>query len=597
MSKKLFWLLSVLLAAALLLSACSPAAEPAAVTDAPPATAVPAQPTTAPTQPPAPTATTQPEPPALPAGAGLEGVTWTLATYLDAAGVSQTVLANTQVTAVFADAKVSGTAGCNNYFASYKLDGDKLSIAPAGSTMMFCAVPAGVMDQESAYLKALESVATYSIEAGQLVLSDATGKTILSYTQAAETPAADAAAPFVGTTWEVVSYSDAATTVATPINGTKLTALFGVDSQVTGSGGCNNFSGGYQIDGNQIKIGQLAATMMACPEPPGAMNQEATYLASLQQAVRFQVTGSKLELFNFLDQLVVVYKVEGTALPTPAVPAAAAAGTGLTDEALLNATYKNEFVTAGTVTLVDGKYTEQAVPGSAISTTVSLVEPIAYGELADGQPAAAVVLVTSSGGSGTFYTLHLMQDLNGQPINVATTFLGDRIQLNSVAFQDGQIVVDMVTQGPGDAMCCPTQAVTKTFAYQDNSLVEISSVESGPAEGSTGALTGSLWKWVEFQDSAGKIVSSGDPTKYTLEFLSGGKVAVKADCNTGTGVYQVNGSMLTITIQTLTLDACQPGSLSSQFVQYLGNVVSYVFRDDNLYLALKFDSGIMEFQP
>jgi hypothetical protein len=47
----------------------------------------------------------------------------------------------------------------------------------------------------------------------------------------------------------------------------------------------------------------------------------------------------------------------------------------------------------------------------------------------------------------------------------------------------------------------------------------------------------------------------------------------------------------------MTLMACPPGSLSDKYIEYLNNVVSHVFEDGNLFLALKFDSGIMKFTP
>ena len=38
------------------------------------------------------------------------------------------------------------------------------------------------------------------------------------------------------------------------------------DGSASGSGGCNNFSGPYEVDGDSLTIGPLAGTMMACEE-------------------------------------------------------------------------------------------------------------------------------------------------------------------------------------------------------------------------------------------------------------------------------------------------------------------------------------------
>ena len=71
--------------------------------------------------------------------------------------------------AVLFQSPVSAGAG------RYKLDGNKISIGPAASTMMLCGEPEGVMEQEAAYLKALESAATFAIEGQSLTLLAADG--------------------------------------------------------------------------------------------------------------------------------------------------------------------------------------------------------------------------------------------------------------------------------------------------------------------------------------------------------------------------------------------------------------------------------------
>ena len=83
------------------------------------------------------------------------------------------LVAGSSVTMEFAaDGKVSGTAGCNRYTASYQADGRKLRFGPAAATRKMC-VAAGVMEQEQAFLKALETVATMHMEGDRLDLRTA----------------------------------------------------------------------------------------------------------------------------------------------------------------------------------------------------------------------------------------------------------------------------------------------------------------------------------------------------------------------------------------------------------------------------------------
>lgn len=72
----------------------------------------------------------------------------------------------TEVTLQFqADGKANGKAPCNWYFASYKVEGDRLSMSSIGSTKMWCE---GVMEQEGRYLRALEQAGTFELTGDQL---------------------------------------------------------------------------------------------------------------------------------------------------------------------------------------------------------------------------------------------------------------------------------------------------------------------------------------------------------------------------------------------------------------------------------------------
>ena len=52
------------------------------------------------------------------------------------------------------EGRVSGSAGCNRFFGTLSLEGDRVSVGPLGSTRMMCAPP--VMEQEQRYFQALE---------------------------------------------------------------------------------------------------------------------------------------------------------------------------------------------------------------------------------------------------------------------------------------------------------------------------------------------------------------------------------------------------------------------------------------------------------
>jgi heat shock protein HslJ len=224
-----------------------------------------------------------------PSGLQLNGTGWTLTDYVSGGRTVQT-LDGTTVTMVFSqEGRITGSAGCNHYFASYDLKGTRITIGQAGSTMMYC-MGAGVMEQESAYLALLNQAASVSSVNDRLTFADAQGVTILSFARIVP-PAPE---PLVGTTWTLDSlYS--ADAVSSVIAGSTITAVFGEDGRVSGSAGCNNYFGSYTVTGSSLAIGSTGSTKMNCPGA-GIMQQENTYLASLGRTAGFTISGNRLSL-------------------------------------------------------------------------------------------------------------------------------------------------------------------------------------------------------------------------------------------------------------------------------------------------------------
>jgi heat shock protein HslJ len=73
------------------------------------------------------------------------------------------------------DGRAYGTAGCNHWFAPYRLAGQSISFGPLGSTHKLCA-PA-MMEQEQRFLEAMGKVQRWDISpVDQLRLWPAQGK-------------------------------------------------------------------------------------------------------------------------------------------------------------------------------------------------------------------------------------------------------------------------------------------------------------------------------------------------------------------------------------------------------------------------------------
>ena len=91
---------------------------------------------------------------------GADGVQFQLASF-GPVGAQQPVLPGTNITAVFQDAQVAGSAGCNDYSATLTPVNDYFTIGPVASTAKSCSEPAGIMEQETAFLTALQGTAGY----------------------------------------------------------------------------------------------------------------------------------------------------------------------------------------------------------------------------------------------------------------------------------------------------------------------------------------------------------------------------------------------------------------------------------------------------
>ncbi len=103
---------------------------------------------------------------------GLEDITWILESYGEPESL-QTVLEGTEITAIFdsAEGQVTGSAGCNTYFARYEVEDSKLSIFEMAWTEIGCVSPEGIMDQETQYLSTLQSAESYEVENGKLQIT------------------------------------------------------------------------------------------------------------------------------------------------------------------------------------------------------------------------------------------------------------------------------------------------------------------------------------------------------------------------------------------------------------------------------------------
>ncbi len=345
-----------------------------------------------------------------------------------------------------------------------------------------------------------------------------------------------------------------------------------VQKKAAGFSGCNNFFGSYELDGASLKFGPVGATRMFCEGVSGEV--EMRFMKALDETRTWERRDGILLLLKGGQSLAqFTMKQEGAQAPD-----------------LGSMTFLSKWLPAGKLTLSGGEHRESAAPDSASEIMVKLSDKKEFGVI-NGRQSGAVVLMTDLGGSGTFYDLALLSKEAEGWVNRDISFLGDRVKVHTIEIKNNEIVVSMTTHGPGDPMCCPTLEVKKRFTVQEDRLVPVA--ESNKEEDSR--IIGTVWQWVQTLYNNDSKNVPAKPENYTIQFLEDGKINVKADCNLKGGVYSTDGKRISIEITHSTMAACEEGSLEEPFVRDLTGGFIFFFKDGDLYIDLKYDTGTMKF--
>ena len=108
---------------------------------------------------------------------------WRLSSYVDRKGNLAKVMPGSTITIEFDDFQLNGSTGCNEYFADFRLEGERLFYNSISITEVFCTTPDGVMMQETEYLEALQKVVSYKVMDDRLQMINEEGQTLLIFTR------------------------------------------------------------------------------------------------------------------------------------------------------------------------------------------------------------------------------------------------------------------------------------------------------------------------------------------------------------------------------------------------------------------------------
>lgn len=157
------------------------------------------------------------------------------------------------------EGSVLGQAPQNSFFGSCTIDGDKIAFNIAATLMTDS-------EEERAFFAALNSVDSFKVENGKLVLMSE-GKEVLTFAEAL---------------------------VGTFVTEDGITITFNKDMTFSANGPVNLFSGSYAYTENGIEFTDALSTMAFGSEED--MAAEAAFLAALAEAKTFSVENGKLTL-------------------------------------------------------------------------------------------------------------------------------------------------------------------------------------------------------------------------------------------------------------------------------------------------------------
>jgi heat shock protein HslJ len=266
---------------------------------------------------------------------------------------------------------------------------------------------------------------------------------------------------------------------------------------------------------------------------------------------------------------------------------------------LRNTTYRGFKDVREPVALVDGTWEgEPFVEGGASRPRIQFVgDFMIAGDLdCDGSDEVVVLLSESSGGSGTFLYLALVDRKGGELENVATESIGDRVQVRGARVEEGKIFLDVLRAGPNDAACCPGELATMGWKLsRQGGLSEVAG-SSEPSRFSLETIGGREWVLAAW--------AFGEPApaepKVTLSFEDGRFVG-KSGCNSYFASVQ-KGEMpgdLSVGPVGATRMACPEPAMDveSRYLQQLGSANRVGFLVTQLALSYEKDGvvGVMLF--
>ncbi len=379
-----------------------------------------------------------------------------------------------------------------------------------------------------------------------------------------------------GKTWQWVNttYQDGRT--FSPPDPAAYTIAFSMaDGQVAIKADCNTAQGDFMTANQELQIMIGGITRAQCPA--GSLSDE--FLKELSEAKAYQAQGDTL-----------TYTLNNGTMTLIAGQAAAQSGT------------QQPSTTTGPAASLEGPTWNWIKTLYNNDTAVTAPDPTKYTLKFDQASKRFLFVADCNNGSGS-YTLdgqNLTMKVEGMTRAACPPPSDDYIKmLDQVASYkiEGSTLYLMLKFDSG-TMTFTTGGAQPPASGASNSggtPAGGAATPAAPSGSNLQRLTTGTWKWEGSADNSGQTWTAPNPANYTIQFKPSGTADVKADCNSASAAYQADETNLTITAGPMTLMACPPPTLDTEFLKQLGQVSSYFFDGNNLILLWKVDSGSMKF--
>lgn len=480
--------------------------------------------------------------------------------------------------------RLAGDAGCNTYNAAF---GQEIGVETSLSSSSVCFTPDGIMDQENTYLSALDRSYGYWLTGSQLVVN--TGLGALTYRQTPPESSQDQLHLLQNVKWFLIYYNDKPS-----VEGNAEPFLFfNLDNTFFGNTGCNEMSGAFTTELEQINFSEIQVGEQACPDETSD-KQERVILANLDAGQTYVVADTGMQIAS--DRGVLSYSTTPVARPEPGEPPAA----------MINAP---EGVSVGEVVRFDGSASTSDIGitdynwdfGDGNQAQGQIVEHI-YTD--PGIMEVSLVVVDKIGQRGS--AVQLIEVIAQPPEQVPPTaviegpsegFLAEPVTFSAASSSSGSSPISSFSWDYGDGSkspASPNMEVTKLYETPGIFTVTLTATDANGLSDSDSLqvtidtrLEGPVWSLYP--------VLPG--TSITMQFLQG-ELTGFGGCNTYEGTYtasinadgtaEVEVSELQVTQMTCAEDVMEQemeylsALMSATFAQIEGNLLSLTGEETEL---------------